>query len=278
MDTQGWGVDRWANHLSLLLNAANPADRYRFDIGPLAIEVSRTFFPDDPITRVIEDDLDGFGGALLPSESGKRWGILYDRNTSSQRRRFTIGHEFGHYLLHRKKFPEGIRCNEAAVDGRVGAEVEREANAFSASILMPLDDFRKRITPTDVPNFDDLGACADRYDVSLTAVILRWLRYTQRRSIMILSTEGYPNHRSTTNSAGRPKDTYTIAFCRNRRPMDEACARDMPNARTLGSGGHSPISPRPSPARKANRHRRSIFWWHRMVGFVLPSGVAPGWH
>src|SRR6267378_1102124 len=24
-------------------------------------------------------------------------------------------------------------------------------------------------------------------------------------------------------------------------------------------------------------HRRSIFWWLRMVGFVLPSGVAPGW-
>ena len=23
-------------------------------------------------------------------------------------------------------------------------------------------------------------------------------------------------------------------------------------------------------------HRRSIFWWLRMVGFVLPSGVAPG--
>src|ERR1700738_2824068 len=27
-----------------------------------------------------------------------------------------------------------------------------------------------------------------------------------------------------------------------------------------------------------SRHRRSIFWWLRMVGFVLRSGVAPGWH
>ena len=24
-------------------------------------------------------------------------------------------------------------------------------------------------------------------------------------------------------------------------------------------------------------HRRSTFWWLRMVGFVLRSGVAPGW-
>jgi hypothetical protein len=25
-------------------------------------------------------------------------------------------------------------------------------------------------------------------------------------------------------------------------------------------------------------HRRFIFWWLRMVGFVPRSGVAPGWH
>ena len=25
-------------------------------------------------------------------------------------------------------------------------------------------------------------------------------------------------------------------------------------------------------------HRRFIFWWLRTVGFVLRSGVAPGWH
>jgi Helix-turn-helix domain len=24
-------------------------------------------------------------------------------------------------------------------------------------------------------------------------------------------------------------------------------------------------------------HRRSISWWHRMVGFVLPCAVAQGW-
>jgi hypothetical protein len=58
---------------------------------------------------------------------------------------------------------------------------------------MSLDDFRKRIAATNVPNFDDLGACADRHDVALTAVILRWLRYTDRRAIMILSTDGYAN-------------------------------------------------------------------------------------
>lgn len=193
VDTSKWGADRWAFHLTHLLNAANPPDRYRFDVAELAKEVSRNFFPDDPISRVVGEDLDGFDGALLPSESGKKWGILYDRNSSRQRKRFTIGHELGHYLLHRKRFPEGLRCDEAAVDGRVGEAVEREANAFSATLLMPLDDFKRQIAVKDIPSFDDLSTCADRYDVSLTAAMLRWLRYTDRRAIMIVSTDGYAN-------------------------------------------------------------------------------------
>jgi hypothetical protein len=70
-----------------------------------------------------------------------------------------------------------------------------------------------------------------------------------RQKDLAESINAYPTHRSITNSAGRPNGTYTIAFCRNRRPMEAACVRDMPNARRLDSGGHSPILPRPSPAK-----------------------------
>jgi hypothetical protein len=103
----------------------------------------------------------------------------------------TAAHEFGHYLLHRKKYPQGFRCNEAAVDGRTKSEIEREANEFAATLLMPLDDFRCQIPAKSRPDFDQLSACATRYDVSLVAVILRWLRYTERRSIIVVSRDGY---------------------------------------------------------------------------------------
>ena len=164
IDTAAWGPERWAFQLTHLLNAANPPDRHRFDVGELAKEVSRNFFPDDPITEVVADDLDGFDGALVPAESGRKWGILYDRNTSTRRGRFTIGHELGHYLLHRKKYPDGIYCDEAAVDGRSGELIEQEANTFSATLLMPLDDFKRQISARDIPSFDDLSACAERYE------------------------------------------------------------------------------------------------------------------
>jgi hypothetical protein len=191
MDFEGWGAQRWAIHLTKLLNAANPPDRYRFDIGALALETSRTFYPADPITRVEADELDGFEGALVPSETGKRWGIIHRRSQSRGRRRFTVAHEFGHYLLHRRKYPSGIHSDEAGVDGRTKLEVEREANDFASTLLMPFDDFRKQIPAKDKPDFDALSRSADRYDVSLAAAALRWLRYTERRALIIVSVDGF---------------------------------------------------------------------------------------
>jgi hypothetical protein len=83
IDTAGWGPERWAFHLTHLLNAANPPNRHRFDVGELAKEVSRNFFPNDPIAAVMGDDLDGFDGALVPAESGKKWGRV--RRSADQR-------------------------------------------------------------------------------------------------------------------------------------------------------------------------------------------------
>jgi hypothetical protein len=191
MNYEGWGAQRWALHLTQLLNLSNPPDRYRFDVGALAKEVSKNIYPSDPISEVKGADLEGCEGALLPSASGKRWGIYYNLKSSPPRWRFTIAHEFGHYVLHRKKYPEGIRCDEAAVDGRNGVEIEREANDFAATLLMPLDVFRRQVSPKDRPDFDQLSSCATRYDVSLAAVILRWLRYTDRRSMIVVSRDGF---------------------------------------------------------------------------------------
>jgi hypothetical protein len=191
MNFEGWGLQRWANHFNQMLNLANPPNRYKFDIGRLAMETSQSLFPEDPITEVKEENLDGFAGALVPAESRTRWGIVYGPGQSPGRRRFTAAHEFGHYLLHRKKYPDGIHSSEADVDGRTKVLVEREANEFASWLLMPLDDFRKQVTPKDKPDFEVLGQCADRYEVSLVAAILRWLRYTERRALLVTSVDGF---------------------------------------------------------------------------------------
>jgi hypothetical protein len=180
---------RWAIDLSVLMNAAMGKDRFPVNIPELALEYSRMRFPDDPVSLVTGDDLPGFDGALIKAPSHKRgWGIFYNRSFSSQGRiNFTLAHELGHYLLHRKAYPEGFRCRSQDVvrwDSAYG-QVEYQANVFAASILMPLDDYRRQIPDNARADIEMIAHCADRYRVSLIAATLRWLDYTNRRGYIL---------------------------------------------------------------------------------------------
>lgn len=96
-------------------------------------------------------------------------------------------------MLHREAYPEGFQCSteDMATWESEYAQRENEANIFAATLLMPLDDFRGQIDYRKRTDFDELGACADRYDVSLIAATLGWLQYTSRRSILVVSRDGF---------------------------------------------------------------------------------------
>ena len=186
---------RQANEISIMLNTVFEQDRFPVRIPELAIEYSLKKFPDDPLTDVIGDHLPGFEGALAPAQDSKKgWGILYNSSiTSPGRINFTLAHEFGHYLLHRLAHPDGIYCTDEDMrswDSK-NRKIESEANEFAANVLMPFDDFRRQITARDKPDLDLLRECADRYEVSLQAAILRWLKYTTRRSVFVVAREGF---------------------------------------------------------------------------------------
>ena len=187
--------ERWAFDLSIVLRAAYGEDRFPIDVKKLAVDYSKQKYPGDPITRVRERNTDGFEGFLTPHPGGKpEWGIGYASSIESDgRRRFTIAHEFGHYLIHRQKYPNGFECRPedmAAWDSEYN-RIEAEANQFAANLLMPLDDFRNQINPKAPADLDDLGKCAERYGVSLMAATLRWLSFTQRRALLVVSREGF---------------------------------------------------------------------------------------
>jgi Zn-dependent peptidase ImmA (M78 family) len=60
-------------------------------------------------------------------------------------------------------------------------QLEHQANQFAATLLMPLDDFRRQIDAGARVDLDMISHCADRYRISLIAAILRWLVYTTRQ-------------------------------------------------------------------------------------------------
>lgn len=186
---------RWAIDLSVVLNAALGPDRFPVDVINFAKDYSHTRYPDDPVSLVKGDDLPGFDGALRKAPQGKKgWGILYNNAiTSPGRVNFTLAHELGHYFLHRKAYPQGFQCGQQDVvrwDSEYG-QVEYQANVFAANFLMPLDDYRRQIAAGDDVDFDKIACCADRYKVSLIAAALRWLEYTHRRAVVVVSRDGY---------------------------------------------------------------------------------------
>jgi hypothetical protein len=165
--------------------------RFPVDVPELALETANIFGWSDPITEVRAASIKGFEGALFPGDDRKKWMLLYnDEVTSTGRIRFTQAHELGHYVLHRTLKDE-FQCSEDDMYNWTQDEKDMEAQAdlFASYLLMPLDDFRQQIPGT--VELDVLGRCADRYGVSLTAAILKWLQYTDEKAVLIRSVEGY---------------------------------------------------------------------------------------
>jgi hypothetical protein len=81
----------------------------------------------------------GLSGLLLPSV-GEIWVNAAEARDWPARRRFTIGHELGHWCLHRTS--GAVWCRAGAVDPEPSARrayppEESEANEFAAALLMP---------------------------------------------------------------------------------------------------------------------------------------------
>jgi len=181
-----------ANSISKMLSMVLGDARFPVDVEALAVEYSRQRFPDSPIDKVIGEAVDGFQGMLKANKDRTKWLILYNSAvTSLGRKRFTIAHEFGHYLLHRHA-SSAFHCG--ADDIETGHQnkfdVEADADKFASYLLMPYDDFRRQVDGQAIC-FDLLGHCADRYGVSLTAAALHWIEIADKRAVLVASRDDY---------------------------------------------------------------------------------------
>lgn len=204
--TEVWTPQRAATRLVKLaevFSAAHGVNRFPVEVPPLAFEAARIFGWSDPITQVQAANIKGFDGALFPGDEKKEWLLLYnDAVASPGRVRFTQAHELGHYILHRR-LRESFQCSDAdMVDwSNDDKNIEGQADLFASYLLMPLDDYRKQVTGT--VDLDVLGHCADRYGVSLTAAILKWLQYTDEKAVLVMSSDGYINWACSSEPAAK---------------------------------------------------------------------------
>src|SRR5690606_29955677 len=103
------------------------------------------------IIDITDLDTSAFEGGLLTDENKGQGIILVNPNSPRQRKRFTIGHELGHFLCptHKPKTADGFLCSSEdmtksfAGKAEAAARMEVEANRFSALLLMPTPLFRR---------------------------------------------------------------------------------------------------------------------------------------
>lgn len=180
--------------------------------GDLAMEWSRQVARDEPIAEVRAEALDRFEGGLFWLKNRGVWVVLYRPHEHSPgRSNFTIGHEFGHYVLHRKR-QLAFECSQDDTLG-AGAKMEREADEFASFLLMPINDFRQQVTAHRM-TLELMGHCADRYQVSLTAATLKWLSFTEQSAILVTAREGMVLWWRASDSARR------LAFANLRSGME----------------------------------------------------------
>lgn len=163
-------------------------DDFPIRASELAREWSRSVAPEEPIGSVLAQDLPGFEAGLFWLKTKREWTVLYRAHEGLPgRSNFTIAHELGHYVLHRRQ-RDLFQCSQEATLG-AGALIEREADEFASFLLMPIPDFKNQVRSSPI-TLDLLGHCADRYQVSLTAAALKWLSFTEESAIIVVAREG----------------------------------------------------------------------------------------
>jgi len=166
-------------------DAAAPSNLTKAQVSALAESIARKldYKPGDDIhdlvkrvggTVRVEDTLtiDPEHSGSLYVDGPNNFSIIVPAHTSPRRDRFTIAHEFGHFIVHYMWRRQAGAKNppQKMVAFRKGTErVEWEANWFAAAFLMPTEQFKTQYHRLG----GDLAAIAEVFEVSEAAAEVR---------------------------------------------------------------------------------------------------------
>ncbi len=122
---------------------------------------------------------DSISAVLVVKEGRAIIGVNSAHNKN--RKRFSIAHELGHFLLHSKTASSNVFVDPAPVFFRdehssTGSDFQEiQANAFAAELLMPASLLKEELRGGRIDAFDDdaIKKIADRFGVSIQALSIR---------------------------------------------------------------------------------------------------------
>jgi hypothetical protein len=145
---------------------------------------------------------------MLIMHPDRAWGsILVAEGTLPRRRRFSIGHELGHFLINSHRPYEGLQfaCSHADLRLEITREANRarkmesEANRFAARLLMPPTRIRAGLKSRQ-PDLTEVVRLAGEFDVSKAAMARSYID-AHRESLALVVV-----HNGLIKQAYRPDD------------------------------------------------------------------------
>lgn len=154
-------------------------DKHGITEGPVPVDTIVKSLGVEVCEEQADDDLSGF---LYRDMEARTAVIGVNASHSLKRKRFTVAHELGHFVLHEGVTVHfdgqkpGITLNLRGAEAAMGTnDNEKEANLFAAELLMPV-----RFLERDLQNFnsdlmdeDALAEFAKKYQVSVQALTFR---------------------------------------------------------------------------------------------------------
>lgn len=131
---------------------------------------------------------------MLATDETKSYGQIWVGDMRSTRQRFTIAHEFGHFLLpHHKQI--NYQCSykdltQGEKGGTLEAEREWEANRFAAELMLPKQQFVKHLGKVAAPCLSHIQRLSTAFDMSVEATARRYLNLANFPCCLIFSKNG----------------------------------------------------------------------------------------
>ncbi|MEW6195137.1 MAG: ImmA/IrrE family metallo-endopeptidase [Bacteroidota bacterium] len=172
-------------------NAEKLISKYCFE-SPRELNLVTLLYAED--LNLKEEPLSDCEGKILFDNS---IGIitLNSSITDERQKRFTLAHEMGHFFNEAltKPLPKGEAVYKCGFEEFYGVNKSRkreaDANEFAAELLMHKPWFQK-FTKNKPINFELLKDTSDYFDVSLTAVALRYVFVGQYSTALIMNKNG----------------------------------------------------------------------------------------
>ncbi len=150
------------------------------------------------IESIGELETEGFEAALITDAVKSVGAILVAKGRERRRRRFSIGHELGHFLIPTHRTPVGVPLLCSADQLRLldvkdqdrRRRMEAEANRFAALLLMPPPILRAELQRIRRPQVSDIVRLADLFDVSKDAMARAYADYSREAVAIIVIRDG----------------------------------------------------------------------------------------